>query len=381
MPVTQPIASLVSLFQLDGKKLRGGSANGNATQDPRELLSKRVAPLATLSQEQRRKITTSKLERFAASLDEVRPKWMYDYAAEAATQLPNGEKRIRAFMLQRLFKDQANTVVALGALTEQLRMLPVQQRSSALKVIFSHLGRLPQLRTSNSIDELEGAFMALIHAAKAPPTPMAFARAALPLLRVLSMLFPGAAYPKSADDRDPVSSLLPLFETPYQPFLLRKNWGAFAEEISAALWDQLWRRGRGPAKAAPAPGQGALHQHLIKEAAWAEADAAIGRALQDIGILTRSFDRLEAVADGDAAMRAKAAKGASNLILQWVRQAARYRDLEPQCAVGQRAEFDPVLHDSDEAMPGDPVRIVKPPIVRSTGSQQIVLLRGDVEPE
>ena len=380
MSVTQPVTSLASLFGLDGKNMRGSVADGAAAKDLRKGLANRVAPLAALSQEQRRRITRAKLEKLAAALDEVRPAWLHDYAAEAATQLPTSEKRMRAFMLHMLFKDETQTVAALAALTEQMQMLPAAKRPNAISAILDNLGRIAELRTSRSSDELEAALMALMQTAKVPATPLAFARAALPLLHVMAVLFPGAGYPAAVDDGDAVSRLLPLFDPPYRAFLLRKNWGAFAGEISAALWDQLWRRGRGAAKA-PAPGQGALHQHLIKEANWAEADAAIGRALQDIGILTRSFDKLEAVADGDAAVRAKAAKGASNLILQWVRQAARYRDIEIQCEAGQRAEFDPVFHDSDEAMPGEPVRIVKPPIVRSGGTRQVVLLRGDVEPE
>jgi hypothetical protein len=287
-------------------------------------------------------------------------------------------------MLHLLFKDETSTACALAALAQQVTMLPAPQRPGALTAMFSHLGSLSVLRTSNSIDELESALMTLVNAARAPSTPLAFARVAMPVLDVLAIFYPGVAFTTSADKRDPISRLLPLLERPYQAFLMRRTWGAYAEEISSALWDQIWRRGRAPTRESvpvPASGQGELHKYLIAEAAWAEADAAIGRALQDIGILTRSFDKLEEVAGGDAAMRAKAAKGASNLILQWVRQAARYRDIEAQSAIGQRVEFDPVFHDSDEAVPGEPVRIIKPPIVRSTGSQQVILLRGDVELE
>jgi hypothetical protein len=384
MPATQPIASLVKILELDSKRPRGRPERTGAAKDLRELLSKPVAPFSALTQEQRRKITASKLEKFAAALDEARPKWMYEYAAAAVVQLPRAEKRIRKFMLHLLFKDETNTACALAALAQQVTMLPAPQRPGALTVIFSNLGSLSVLRTSNSIDELESALMTLVNAANAPPTPLAFARAAIPVLGVLAKFCPGSAFTTSADKRDPISQLLPLLERPYKAFLMRRTWGAFAEEISSALWDQIWRRGRAPARESvpvPASGQGELHKYLIAEAAWAEADAAIGRALQDIGILTRSFDKLEEVTVGDAAMRAKAARGASNLILQWVRQAARYRDIEAQCAIGHRAEFDPVFHDSDEAVPGEPVRIIKPPIVRSTGSPQVVLLRGDVEPE
>ncbi|WP_088344142.1 MULTISPECIES: hypothetical protein [Rhodomicrobium] len=376
------IVSLVKIFELDGKRPQAKSEAAVAAKDLRELLSKPVAPIAALSPEQRAEITDARLAEFAAALDATRPKWLYDYAAAAVAQLPGNEKRLRGFMLRLLFDDAAHTADAFNALAEQVRKLPETRRTGALGVIFGNLAEVAELRTSISIEELEPAFMALVKAAKAPPTPLAFTRAVQPMLRVLGMLFPGPAYPASAD-------IAGLFEPPHRAFLLRKRWVTFADDINALLWDQLWRRGRentapraapAPTPApGPAPGQGAQHQHLMKEAAWAEADEAIGRALQDIGVLTRSFDKLEAVAAGDAATRTKSAKGASNLILQWVRQAARYRDIEPQCAVGELAEFDPVFHDSDEAMPGDHVRIVKPPIIRRVGSQQVVLLRGVVE--
>src|SRR4029077_17742522 len=75
---------------------------------------------------------------------------------------------------------------------------------------------------------------------------------------------------------------------------------------------------------------------LIREAAWSEADDALGRALQDSGRLLRSFERLESVVDGEAANQTRRAKGASDLVLQWVRQAARPRTITPLGSVGAR---------------------------------------------
>ena len=120
---------------------------------------------------------------------------------------------------------------------------------------------------------------------------------------------------------------------------------------------------------------------LIREAAWSEADDALGRALQDTGRLLRSFERLESVVDGEAASHTRRAKGASDLVLQWVRQAARQRTITPLGSVGDSVPYDPVFHDlgDGDAAPGDVVRLVKPPIVRGTDDQRVVLIRGEVE--
>jgi hypothetical protein len=74
-------------------------------------------------------------------------------------------------------------------------------------------------------------------------------------------------------------------------------------------------------------------------------------------------------------------RGASNLVLQWVRQAARLRNLECLGTFGDSTAFDPVFHDSHDAALGDRVRILKPAIVRANGSQRSVILRGEVERE
>jgi hypothetical protein len=119
---------------------------------------------------------------------------------------------------------------------------------------------------------------------------------------------------------------------------------------------------------------------LIREAAWSDADEALGRALRDMGALDRSFERLESVVNGEAAERTRRAKNAANFVLQWVQQAAHKRSIKALNSVGERVQFDPVYHDlEDDAAPGDYVRVVKPLIVRGDGAQQIVLLRGEVE--
>lgn len=119
---------------------------------------------------------------------------------------------------------------------------------------------------------------------------------------------------------------------------------------------------------------------LIREAAWSDADEALAHALQDMGTLDRSFQRLASAVDGEAAERTRRAKDASNFVLQWVRQAARKRSIKALNAVGDRVQFNPDFHDlADDAAPGDDVRVVKPSIVRGDGAHQVVLLHGEVE--
>jgi hypothetical protein len=122
---------------------------------------------------------------------------------------------------------------------------------------------------------------------------------------------------------------------------------------------------------------------LLREAAWSEADVTLGRALRDMGALDRSFKRLESVVDGEAAERTRRARNASNLVLQWVEQAAHKRSIKALNRVGELVPFDPALHDDlgEDVATGDHVRVVKPSIVRGDGAQQVVLVRGEVELE
>ncbi len=121
---------------------------------------------------------------------------------------------------------------------------------------------------------------------------------------------------------------------------------------------------------------------ILREAAWSNADEALGRALRDMGALDRAFVRLESVVDGEAAERTRRARDASNFVLQWVEQAAHKRSIKALNAAGERVRFDPAFHDlADDAAQGDYVRVVKPSIVRVDGAQQVVLLRGEVELE
>jgi hypothetical protein len=114
------------------------------------------------------------------------------------------------------------------------------------------------------------------------------------------------------------------------------------------------------------------HATIMREAAWCEADEALARALRDMPVLDRELARV----NDDRA------KGASNLVMQWVRQAARMRHVRRLGSAGDCIEFDPVYHedfDEEGFVPGEEVLIVKPAIVRGEGEQHVVLLRGEVK--
>jgi hypothetical protein len=153
------------------------------------------------------------------------------------------------------------------------------------------------------------------------------------------------------------------------------RWRADAAELAEAVRHSTPE----PPRAISAPAQ-PDQASIIREAAWSDADVALGRALRDMGALDRSFERLESVVDGEAAERTRRAKNASNFVLQWVQQAAHQRSIKALNSVGERVQFDPVYHDiGDDAAPGEYVRVVKPSIVRGDGGQQVVLVRGEVE--
>jgi hypothetical protein len=132
----------------------------------------------------------------------------------------------------------------------------------------------------------------------------------------------------------------------------------------------------------PAGGDSSVIERAIAQAAWSEADEALGRALQDMDFLDRSFERLESTAEGELAERARKAKRASNLVLQSVRQAARLRSVATLNKVGDRVPFDPSRLDVDgSAAIGDLVKVVKPAVVRGSEPQQVVLVRGEAKVE
>jgi hypothetical protein len=377
MAARQPLTAVMKIAELGRvPRSKSGYPAVSATE-LRKLLSRPLAPLSDLDQRERRKITDARLAGLAAALAEVRPTWIADYAASAAVALPLRERRLRDFMLQELFRSQVNPARALAALATHLRQLSEKHRMSVLIALLSGLAKLSDVLKPVPFEDVERSLKALIAATQVRTSAKAFAQLALRVALAAEKLSAGSLPVRRDGGQPPVSAILPYFDEAHRGFLLRSRWGTLAPEINAVLWHQLWRSWREASSPnAPEPTQ----QNLLKGAAWSEADQAVARALQDAGRLIRSLDKFEA-AGGETAARAEAVRGASILVLQWIRQAARLRNLDCVGTFGNSTEFDPVLHESHDAMPGDRVRIVKPTVVRSNGSQQSVVLRGEVELE
>jgi hypothetical protein len=375
MSARQPLASLVKISELGRVSGQQKSLDPVTAAELRKLLSRPLAPLSELDQRERRRITSARLVSFGVALDQIRPAWIPKYAAAAAIALPPAERRLREFMLRELLRSGENRTLALARLAKPLQEQPEKRRNSILSALLRSIATLSNLPRAYSVEDVEESLMALVRSTNTPASPKRFALLALEVARAAEALSPGAIRIGEAALKSPTDALFSWLDDTHRAFLLRSRWGSFSSEITAVLWHRLWRYWREPASAKP------TQQTLLKEAAWSEADQAIGRALQDSGRLIRSLDTLEAAIGGEAAARASAARGASNLILQWVRQAARLRSMECQGAFGEATVFDPALHESHEAEPGERVRILKPTVMRSNGSQQAVVLRGEVELE
>lgn len=119
----------------------------------------------------------------------------------------------------------------------------------------------------------------------------------------------------------------------------------------------------------------------MQQAAWSDADEALGQALQDIPFFLRALQKLQESAPADLVPLVKRVSGGANLVLQSVRHAGRRRQLSVLTEEGSKAPYDPVIHRSDDpTKPGELVRIRKAPIIRGPVSAGIVVLSGEVEP-
>jgi hypothetical protein len=371
----------------------GGAPGPRYARDPiaaaelRRLLARPLAPLAELDRRDRRKITAPRLAGLAAALAEVRPAWIGEYAASTVIALPLRERRLREFMLHELFQSQRDPAQALGILAKQLHKLPEGKKVGIVTALLGSLAVLSAELKPATFEDVERELQVLVRAMPPPTSAKMFAQLALNTGQVAQRLSGiSTARPPAADRMRPVNAIAKHLDEPHRGLLQRSRWGALAPEINSLLWHQLWRRWRpAPAETPPAfqqqpAPQPPTQQSLLTEAAWSEADQALARALQDASRLMRSLDKLEASGE-EMGQRTASTRGAANLVLQWVRQAGRLRNLECLGAFGSSAEFDPEFHESDDAAPGEPVRIVKPPVVRRTGAGQIVVLRGEVELE
>jgi hypothetical protein len=297
----------------------------------------------------------------ADALERVRPSWGLLWLAQAlVSALPYAG--LRRFFASRLILASGGLVAAVDALAKVQRGLTPKGQSQQLSLI----RELRDCARPTSSDAKPSAFVEFAQNVISTPSATGDAQ----LKRELAQFLCEAA---SAD-----RGLL-LDEKIIDVVTTLDADSALKLRDDAAKLAELVRppQVREPPRDAPVP----LDQaSVIKEAAWSDADEALGRALRDMGALDRSFERLESVVDGEAAERARRAKDASNFVLQWVRQAVHQRSIKALNSVGERVPFDPVYHDlGDDAAPGDYVRVVKPSIVRGSGAQQIVLVRGEVE--
>jgi len=120
---------------------------------------------------------------------------------------------------------------------------------------------------------------------------------------------------------------------------------------------------------------------IIREAAWSDADEALGQALQDAHALTDAFDQLQRAACEDLSAIVKRTRLATDLVLQSIRQASRERQLSLDSDVGSATTFDPIRYRSDVTLrPGDPIRVRRAAIVRRSNISSVVVLQGEAEP-
>lgn len=129
----------------------------------------------------------------------------------------------------------------------------------------------------------------------------------------------------------------------------------------------------------PAPKPATDTGGLYRDAAIVEVDESLALALQDEPVLQRAIARVAASKDGELPAAVKNLEAASKLVLQWVKRAAEVRRIAPAQMQGDTVTFDPVLHDSDDAIDeGESVVVRKAPITRGRGSDCLVLARGKV---
>jgi hypothetical protein len=131
---------------------------------------------------------------------------------------------------------------------------------------------------------------------------------------------------------------------------------------------------------APPNGPDSSRRHM-HEAAWSEADEALGQALQDMPVFTKAIEALQQASTADLDGLVKRTSAAAKLVLQSVRHAGRKRELALVMDAGSETAFDPAIHRSDQdPTPGDRVRIRKPPVIRGLANAGVVVLLGEVEP-
>ncbi len=126
---------------------------------------------------------------------------------------------------------------------------------------------------------------------------------------------------------------------------------------------------------------GEPRDEYIREAAWADADASLARALQDISVFTSAIDKLKQAANGTAGAEIKRTEQSAKLVFQSVRQAATQRELSLTEEPGSEVTFDPSVLESDDdtIKEGQRVRIRKSAVIRGHGTGRIIIRQGLAE--
>jgi len=306
----------------------------------------------------------AKERRLAAdALERARPGWASSWLAKALlSALPHVDHR--RFFASRLLLSSGGLAGAMDALTRSLGAPEARPK----KVGRDYLTLIRELRRcSRPAATVPSAQAAFVEFARTVISDRSASHDAQVRLELAQLLQDGAAADRELLLDDRVLEIVTSLDE------------GMAAQFRAEAAKHVATGQKAPRLAS---GAASSQAELMYEAASSDADQALGRALQDMGVLARQFEQLEATVEGNGADCARRAKGASDLVLQWVRQAARHRNIAILGKRGERVTFDPELHHLEgEASPGDYVRVVKPPIVRENGSQQVVVLRGEVESE
>jgi len=302
----------------------------------------------------------AKERRLAAdALERARPAWALPWLAKALlSALPHVD--LRRFIASRLLLSSGGLAGAVDALTRSLGAPEARPR----KVGRDYLTLIRELRScSRPAATVPSARSAFVEFARIVISDRSASHDALVRLELAQLLQDGADANRELLLDDKILEIVTSLD----------------QDVAAQFRAEAAKL---PASGQKAPNAAPSQTELMYEAASSDADQALGRALQDMGVLARQFEQLEATVEGKGVDSARRAKGASDLVLQWVRQAARHRNIAILGKRGERVTFDPELHHLEgDALPGDYVRVVKPPIVRENGSQQVVVLRGEVESE
>ena len=127
------------------------------------------------------------------------------------------------------------------------------------------------------------------------------------------------------------------------------------------------------------------YEKKIEDSAWADAEGALALALQDMASFHRTMNRAaDPSVEVDAAVRQRALRQvelAADQVFQSVRRAAARRDLMLKHERGETVAYDAVEYESDFPLEqGENAIVVKSAVVRASGDNETVIVRGIVDP-